>query len=55
MKENFLVNLTEIVNTFVLWANKHFSCEMMSAIPWMPFHSKEITKNLEEFDSVGES
>ena len=55
MKENLLVNLTEITNISLLWANKHFPCEMMSTMPWRPFHSKEIIKDLEEFDYVGES
>ena len=54
MKENLVVNLTEITNTSLLWANKHFPCEMMYAMPWRPFHSKEIIKDLEEFDYEGE-
>ena len=55
MKENILVNLTKIINTSLLWANKHFPCEMMSTMPWRPFHSKEIIKDLEVFDYVVES
>ena len=55
MKENLVVNLTEITNTSLLWANKHFPFEMMYAMPWRSFHSKEIIKDLEEFDYEGES
>ena len=55
MKENLVVNLTEITNTSLLWANKHFPFEMMYAMPWRSFHFKEIIKDLEEFDYEGES